>query len=148
MVRIMVPLWLLHIEVQGGKRFYCFLLKRAFKAQTLGGALGATLRYAVSEWVSVESFPYATLSVNLIGSFLLGVLAVGLAQNLLSANMALLLGMGVLGAFTTMSTFSLETVQMFEQGKGSLAIVYVALTMALGPLLALLGWKIGESIFV
>ena len=102
----------------------------------------------MSEWVSVESFPYATLSVNLIGSFLLGVLAVGLAQNLLSANMALLLGMGVLGAFTTMSTFSLETVQMFEQGKGSLAIVYVALTMALGPLLALLGWKIGESIFV
>ncbi|MFQ3317130.1 MAG: fluoride efflux transporter CrcB [Candidatus Poseidoniales archaeon] len=119
-----------------------------FGIVALGGALGATLRYAVSEWVSVESFPYATLSVNLIGSFLLGVLAVGLAQNLLSANMALLLGMGVLGAFTTMSTFSLETVQMFEQGKGSLAIVYVALTMALGPLLALLGWKIGESIFV
>jgi CrcB protein len=119
-----------------------------FGIVALGGALGATLRYAVSEWVSVESFPYATLSVNLLGSFLLGVLAVGLAQNLLSANMALLLGMGVLGAFTTMSTFSLETVQMFEQGKGSLAIVYVALTMALGPLLALLGWKIGESIFV
>ena len=119
-----------------------------FGIVALGGALGATLRYAVSEWVSVESFPYATLSVNLIGSFLLGVLAVGLAQNLLSANMALLLGMGVLGAFTTMSTFSLETVQMFEQGKGSLAIVYVALTMALGPLLALLGWKIGESIVV
>jgi len=119
-----------------------------FGIVALGGALGATLRYAVSEWVSVESFPYATLSVNLIGSFLLGVLAVGLAQNLLSANMALLLGMGVLGAFTTMSTFSLETVQMFEQGKGSLAIVYVALTMALGPLLALLGWKIGESIFI
>jgi len=119
-----------------------------FGIVALGGALGATLRYAVSEWVSVESFPYATLSVNLIGSFLLGVLAVGLAQNLLSANMALLLGMGVLGAFTTMSTFSLETVQMFEQGKGSLAIVYIALTMALGPLLALLGWKIGESIFI
>tara|TARA_B110000967_G_C18879123_1_gene559992 strand:+ start:2232 stop:2603 length:372 start_codon:yes stop_codon:yes gene_type:complete len=114
----------------------------------LGGALGATLRYAVSEWVSVDSFPYATLSVNLIGSFLLGVLAVGLAQNLLSANLALLLGTGVLGAFTTMSTFSVETVQMFEQGQGSSAIVYVVLTMILGPILALLGWKIGESIFV
>ena len=79
----------------------------------LGGALGATLRYVVSEWVSVDSFPYATLSINLVGSFLLGVMAVGLAQNLLSANMALLLGTGVLGAFTTMSTFSVETVQMF-----------------------------------
>jgi len=114
----------------------------------LGGALGATLRYAVSEWVSVDSFPYATLSVNLIGSFLLGVLAVGLAQNILSANMALLLGTGVLGAFTTMSTFSLETFEMFDQGQGSSAIVYIVLTMTLGPLLALLGWKLGESIFV
>ncbi|MBT5391308.1 MAG: fluoride efflux transporter CrcB [Euryarchaeota archaeon] len=113
-----------------------------------GGALGAALRYLVSEWISVESFPYATLSVNLIGSFLLGVLAVGLAQNLLSANMALLLGTGVLGAFTTMSTFSVETIQMFDQGHGSSAIIYVALTMALGPLLALIGWKLGESIFV
>jgi len=113
-----------------------------------GGALGAALRYLVSEWISVESFPYATLSVNLIGSFFLGVLAVGLAQNLLSANMALLLGTGVLGAFTTMSTFSVETIQMFDQGHGSSAIIYVALTMALGPLLALIGWKLGESIFV
>ncbi|HJL96720.1 MAG TPA: fluoride efflux transporter CrcB [Candidatus Poseidoniaceae archaeon] len=113
-----------------------------------GGALGAALRYLVSEWISVESFPYATLSVNLIGSFLLGVLAVGLAQNLLSANMALLLGTGVLGAFTTMSTFSVETIQMFDQGHGSSAIIYVSLTMVLGPLLALIGWKLGESIFV
>ena len=113
-----------------------------------GGALGAVLRYAVSEWISVESFPYATLSVNLIGSFLFGVLAVGLAQNLLSANMALLLGTGVLGAFTTMSTFSVETIQMFDQGHGSSAILYVSLTMALGPLLALIGWKLGESVFV
>ena len=114
----------------------------------LGGALGAALRYVVSEWVSVDSFPYATLSINLVGSFLLGVMAVGLAQNLLSANLALLLGTGILGAFTTMSTFSVETVQMFEQGQGSSAIIYVALTMAFGPILALLGWKLGESLFV
>jgi len=114
----------------------------------LGGAIGATLRYVVGEWVSVDSFPYATLSVNLIGSFLLGVLAVGLAQNILSVNMALLLGTGVLGAFTTMSTFSVETIQMFDQGRGSSAIVYIGLTMVLGPVLALLGWKVGESLFV
>ena len=114
----------------------------------LGGALGSTLRYSVSEWFTVDSFPYGTLSVNLVGSFLLGVLAVGLGQNLLSANMALLLGTGVLGAFTTLSTFSVETVQMFEQGHGNSAIVYIAISMAFGPLLALLGCKLGESIFV
>lgn len=113
----------------------------------LGGALGAALRYAVSEFFSSDSFPYATLSVNLVGSFLLGILAVGLAQNLLSNNMALLLGTGVLGAFTTMSTFSVETIQMFDQGDSTSAMAYVLITMALSPVLALLGWKFAESVF-
>ncbi len=113
----------------------------------LGGAIGAGLRYAVGEWISSDTFPYATLSVNLIGSFLLGILAIGLAQNLVSTNVALLLGTGVLGAFTTMSTFSVETVEMFDGGDGSSAMVYVLLTMTLSPLLALIGWKIGETIF-
>ena len=113
----------------------------------LGGAFGAALRYAVSEFLASDSFPYATLSVNLIGSFLLGILAVGLAQNLLTSNMALLLGTGVLGAFTTMSTFSVETIQMFDQGNTTSAIVYVFITMMLSPVLALLGWKVAESVF-
>ena len=113
----------------------------------LGGALGAALRYAVSEFFSSDSFLYATLSVNLVGSFLLGILAVGLAQNLLSNNMALLLGTGVLGAFTTMSTFSVETIQMFDQGDSTSAMAYVLITMALSPVLALLGWKLAESVF-
>ena len=113
----------------------------------LGGAFGAALRYAVSEFFSSDSFPYATLSVNLVGSFLLGILAVGLAQNLLSNNMALLLGTGVLGAFTTMSTFSVETIQMFDQGQSTSAMVYVLTTMMLSPVLALFGWKLAESVF-
>tara|TARA_Y100000768_G_C23950929_1_gene670178 strand:+ start:1085 stop:1456 length:372 start_codon:yes stop_codon:yes gene_type:complete len=113
---------------------------------TLGGAIGAGLRYAVGEWLSTDSFPYATLSVNLVGSFLLGILAIGLTQNLVSTNLALLLGTGVLGAFTTMSTFSVETVEMFDNGQGGSAIVYVLVTMMLCPLLALIGWKIGEAI--
>ena len=113
---------------------------------TLGGAIGAGLRYAVGEWLSTDSFPYATLSVNLVGSFLLGILAIGLTQNLVSTNMALLLGTGVLGAFTTMSTFSVETVEMFDNGQGGSAIVYIFVTMVLCPLLALVGWRIGEAI--
>jgi len=113
----------------------------------LGGAIGAGLRYAVGEWISSDSFPYATLSVNLVGSFLLGILAIGLAQNLVSTNMALLLGTGVLGAFTTMSTFSVETVEMFDDGQGGSALIYVFLTMIFSPLLALIGWKVGEAIF-
>jgi CrcB protein len=61
--------------------------------------------------------------------------------------MALLLGTGVLGAFTTMSTFSVETIQMFDQGNTTSAIVYVFITMMLSPVLALLGWKVAESVF-
>ena len=63
------------------------------------------------------------------------------------ANLALLLGTGVLGAFTTMSTFSVETIQMFDQGESTSAMVYVLMTMMLSPVLALLGWKLAESVF-
>lgn len=113
----------------------------------VGGAVGAALRYIVSEFLPSDTFPYATLSVNLIGSFFLGILAVCLAQNLLSANVALLIGTGVLGAFTTMSTFSVETIQMFDQGHNTSAMAYVILTMTLSPVLALVGWKLAESMF-
>ena len=58
------------------------------------GHVGAALRYAAGELIATESFPYATLSVNLVGSFLLGIVAVALTQNLLSTNLALLLELG------------------------------------------------------
>ncbi|MBT60515.1 MAG: fluoride efflux transporter CrcB [Euryarchaeota archaeon] len=111
----------------------------------VGGAIGATLRYLLGVWFSTDSFPYSTLSVNLIGSFLLGVLTVAASHNFVSTNVALLLGTGILGAFTTMSTFSVETIQMFDQGHTVSAFLYVGLTMLFCPLLALLGWVFGES---
>ena len=114
----------------------------------VGGAVGAALRYLIGEWVAHDGFPYATLCVNLIGSLLLGVLTVSVAQHLISANFALLLATGVLGAFTTMSTFSVETVTLFDQGDSTVALSYIGLTMVLCPLLALIGWKLGEAIWL
>ena len=114
----------------------------------LGGAVGAALRYLIGEWLNHDGFPYATLSVNLIGSLLLGVLTIGVAQHIIAPNMALVFATGVIGAFTTMSTFSVETISLFDQGESTLAFSYVGLTMVLGPLLALLGWKIGENLWV
>lgn len=114
----------------------------------VGGALGAALRYLIGEWVAQDGFPYATLGVNLVGSLLLGVLTVSVAQHLISTNLALLLATGVLGAFTTMSTFSVETVTLFDQGESTVALSYIGLTMILCPLLALLGWKLGEAIWL
>jgi CrcB protein len=114
----------------------------------VGGAVGAALRYLIGEWVAHDGFPYATLGVNLIGSLLLGVLTVSMAQHLISDNFALLLATGVLGAFTTMSTFSVETVTLFDQGDSTVAFSYIGLTMVLCPLLALIGWKLGEAIWL
>ena len=109
-----------------------------------GGAIGAALRYSVSIYLSGDGFPWATLSVNMIGSLLLGIVAVALTQGLISQDTALILGTGVLGAFTTMSAFSVETLNMFQNQQISSAIIYVAITMVICPILALLGWKMGE----
>ena len=110
----------------------------------LGGGIGAALRYMTSEWIASDGFPWATLCVNLIGSFLMGALAVGLAENMISKDLALLLGTGLLGGLTTMSAFSVETFQMIEQDNMGLAASYVGATMLLCPLLALVGWKLSE----
>ena len=113
----------------------------------LGGGIGAALRYLTSEWVSSDGFPWATLCVNLVGSFLMGALAVGLAENMISKDIALLLGTGLLGGLTTMSAFSIETIQMIEQQEMGLAAGYVGATMLLCPLLAFVGWKLSGTIF-
>ena len=114
----------------------------------LGGGLGAALRYLTSEWISSEGFPWATLGVNIVGSFLMGVLAVGLAEQVISKDLALLLGTGLLGGLTTMSAFSVETIQLLEENQTGLAVGYVSITMLLCPLVAFLGWKLSESILV
>ena len=112
----------------------------------LGGGIGAALRYMTSEWISSDGFPWATLWVNLAGSFLTGVLAIVLAESAISKDLALLLGPGLLGGLTTMSAFSVETIRMLEQQEMGLAAGYVGATMLLCPLLALLGWKLSGAV--
>lgn len=112
----------------------------SYLAVALGGAIGATLRFAVSEFIGT---PQGTLLVNALGSLLLGVCMAALANEMISKEMTLLLGTGLLGAFTTMSAFSVETIELWsdEQSK---AIGYVLVTMILCPLLAYAGWKAFE----
>ena len=114
----------------------------SYIAVALGGAIGATLRFSVSEWVGN---PQGTLIVNAVGSLLLGVCMAALASEMISKELTLLLGTGILGAFTTMSTFSVETIEMWSDDSTK-AVGYVLLTMILCPLLALSGWKAFETI--
>ena len=80
----------------------------------VGGAVGAVLRWYVAESMASEPFPWATLMVNLVGSVLLGASTALLAANVLTEQQALLLGVGVLGGFTTLSTFSMETALLMD----------------------------------
>ena len=106
----------------------------------IGGAIGSALRY-LTGLVALRQlgpgFPYGTLAVNLIGGLLMGVLAGVLARAPVEGEpLRLLIGVGVLGGFTTFSAFSLESFNMLSRGDYAMAGGYVALSVA-GSLLAL-----------
>lgn len=90
-------------------------------AIAIGGAIGAVLRYGVSNGVHHfvgRDFPYGTLSVNVLGSLLMGFLYIVLLErSALGAEWRSLLLIGLLGAFTTFSTFSLETLNLVNSGE-------------------------------
>jgi len=99
----------------------------------IGGALGASGRYLVGvatlRYLG-SGFPWATMAVNIIGSFVMGVMVVTLAH--LSANrLAPLLMTGLLGGFTTFSAFSLDAVTLWERGATGQAVGYVAASVIL-----------------
>lgn len=98
----------------------------SFFLVALGGALGAAARYSVSVWVGPllgGAFPYATLIVNGVGGFAMGVLVAAAGQA--HPGLLLFLGVGVLGGFTTFSAFSIETVRLLHDGAWTGALVYV-----------------------
>ena len=89
----------------------------------LGGAVGAVARFIVSTKITEKlgnSFPYGTLTVNMIGSFVMGLLAIILVERMqLDPLYRLGIFVGFLGAFTTFSTFSMETLNLFDEGMPS-----------------------------
>lgn len=107
----------------------------------LGGALGTAARYGLSVWCRDAfgaGFPYGTLAVNILGSFLLGaIMYVGLNTELLSTTTRLTLGAGVMGGFTTYSNFNFETIQLVQERAFRLAALYLLATLC-GCLVA--GW--------
>ncbi|WP_113911123.1 fluoride efflux transporter CrcB [Roseovarius dicentrarchi] len=99
----------------------------------IGGAIGASLRYGAGLWVArmaLPGLPWGVISVNIIGSFLMGAFAVwSLARGQGALNPFVMTG--VLGGFTTFSAFSLEAVTLIERGDMAAALLYIALSVGL-----------------
>ena len=101
-----------------------------------GGAIGAALRHWVYLQFSSDRFPWPTLAVNVIGSFVFGLaMFAGAGESTLQ-----FVGIGICGAFTTFSSFSVETVQLYERGDRLLAVVNAAGNLALSLTAIGLAW--------
>ncbi len=116
----------------------------------LGGGLGAISRYLVSTLVMDklgDSFPYGTITVNVLGSFVMGFLAMWLVERLgLDPLLRLAIFVGFLGAFTTFSTFSMETLNLFEQGLQLKALLNMLLNVYFSVLAVWFGALLGKTI--
>ncbi|MCG6961960.1 MAG: fluoride efflux transporter CrcB [Acidobacteria bacterium] len=121
-------------------------------AVALGGAVGAVARYALSGWVSAATrsspFPYGTLSVNVAGAALLGLVmgATTAGRLMISPSWRAFLTIGLLGAFTTFSTFGYETVQAARLGDFRVAFANLAVSLVLGLGACWIGLKLGRMV--
>lgn len=116
----------------------------------MGGAIGASLRYlfgvAAMRLTGPSDFPLAVLTVNIIGSFIMGLFVVFAAHKGLTQFSPFVMT-GVLGGFTTFSSFSLETVTLIERGQIGAAVIYMALSVGLSVLGLMLGLMMARGVF-
>jgi CrcB protein len=112
----------------------------ATSSVALGGAIGAVLRHqmgrGMTHWLGVQAvttFPWATLAVNVVGSLAMGLLAGFLARHGQGGeHWRLFLGVGLLGGFTTFSSFSLEMMMLIERGQALQAVTYALVSVLAG----------------
>jgi len=113
----------------------------------LGGCLGAVARYSVSLWIEdLHRFPYETLSVNLLGCFILTYfVSHPFLSSKLSRPIKVGLGTGLIGSFTTFSTFATETIDLWMNQEQLLSLLYVLTSIVGGFLFSWLGFKTGSK---
>lgn len=120
-----------------------------FLAVCVGAAVGAPMRYLVDQAIQRRHntpMPWGTLTVNLVGSFVLGVL-VGVGTHVdVPPTVALAAGTGFCGTLTTYSTMSYETLRLFEDGAWPLAFLNIAMSLAGGLGAAIFGYLLGTAL--
>lgn len=116
-----------------------------------GGAIGASCRYALSILLptNIGSFPWATWSANILGCFLMGIFAAASEKYpVLQVEWRLFLAVGILGGFTTFSSFGLETLQMFRHQLYILSFCYIGSSLILGLLAVFLGYSVLKALIL
>lgn len=110
----------------------------------LGGFIGAILRYLVGKWIpATNGFPINTLMINLLGClFLAWFFTITTKRWMINSQLKLAIGTGFTGAFTTFSTFSVETLNLIENQQFLMALIYVFLSILGGIGLAIIGTKL------
>jgi len=109
---------------------------------SLGGALGVNARYWLGVWMSrwtSPRFPWATFTINVSGSFAIGLLSVGLGRWVPHPTARLLIVVGFLGGYTTFSTFSFDSLALWERGEIGLALTNMVASVVDGFLAVVLG---------
>ncbi len=116
----------------------------------IGGGIGSVSRYSLSGLVyKIEGsgFPYGTFAVNIIGSFLIGLfLTMSQDRFLISPQFRVFVAIGIIGGFTTFSTFSFETVELLKDGSFTLGLLNIAVTVLLGLTATWAGTLFGKII--
>lgn len=115
----------------------------------LGGFLGANARYLLAGWAADRfgvTFPYGTFTINISGSFILGLILGGLEARTLSPLFRLTTAVGFLGAYTTFSTFTYETMRLIEEGDLLLAAINAGGSLVVGVGATLLGLLAGRAL--
>ncbi len=116
----------------------------------VGGAIGSVLRYYVGQWalrLAGPTFPWGTLTVNVVGCFVIGVFTEMIIRRFgASPELRLLLVTGLLGGFTTFSAFSLDAISLFERGAAASGAVYIIASVGLSIAAVIAGLTLTRSI--
>lgn len=113
-----------------------------------GGAIGTVLRFGISTWIQrsmLHPFPFGILSVNVIGSFLIGICWSVAEYSTLSTNVRVFLFTGLFGGFTTFSSFALDTMLLMKTGEYKLAFVNILASNILGLIAVFAGLFLGKN---